>query len=113
MEAAFDYRLEPIRASGEFTLYRARQNGNLSPVLVVAPTAEQPLPQSLRRLEHEFSLATELEAAWAAKPLALTRHEGRTILVFAARVVSLSTSFLSAKGAGRSIWLDFCESRLA
>ena len=54
-----------------------------SPVLVVAPTAEQPLPQSLRRLEHEYSLAAELEPAWAAKPLALTRHEGRTILVLA------------------------------
>jgi hypothetical protein len=53
------------------------------PLLVVAPTAEQPLPQSLRRLEHEYSLAAELEPAWAAKPLALTRHEGRTILVLA------------------------------
>ena len=52
-----------------------------SPLLVVAPTAEQPSPQSLRRLEHEYSLAAELESAWAAKPLALTRHEGRTILV--------------------------------
>ena len=53
------------------------------PLLAVAPTAEQPLPQSLRRLEHEYSLAAELEPAWAAKPLALTRHEGRTILVLA------------------------------
>jgi serine/threonine protein kinase len=41
------------------------------------------LPRSLRRLEHEYSLAAELEPAWAAKPLALTRHEGRTILVLA------------------------------
>ena len=39
------------------------------------------MPQSLRRLEHEYSLAAELEPAWAAKPLALTRHEGRPILV--------------------------------
>jgi serine/threonine protein kinase len=35
----------------------------------------------LRRLEHEYSLAAELDPAWAAKPLALTRHEGRTILI--------------------------------
>jgi PAS domain S-box-containing protein len=83
MAAASEYVLEPIRDSAEFTLYRARQHGNPSPVLVVAPTAEQPLPQSLRRLEHEYSLAAELEPAWAAKPLALTRHEGRTILVLA------------------------------
>jgi len=42
---------------------------------------KQPSPQSLRRLEHEYSLAAELDPAWAAKPLALTRHEGRTILL--------------------------------
>jgi serine/threonine protein kinase len=41
------------------------------------------LPQSLRRLEHECSLAAELEPAWAAKPLAFTLHEGRAILVLA------------------------------
>src|SRR5580698_5365362 len=83
MAAASEYLLDPIRNGPEFTLYRGRQRGNPAPVLVLAPTAEQPLPQSLRRLEHEFSLAAELESAWAAKPMALTRHEGRTILVLA------------------------------
>src|SRR5580693_6995875 len=83
MAASSEYMLEPIRDGAEFTLYRTRQRGNPMPLLVVAPTAERPLPQSLRRLEHEYSLAAELEPAWAAKPVALTRHEGRTILVFA------------------------------
>ena len=83
MAAASEYVLEPIRDGAGFTLYRARQRGNEIPLLVVAPAAEQPLLQSLRRLEHEYSLAAELEPAWAAKPLALTRHEGRTILVLA------------------------------
>src|SRR5579862_6431416 len=83
MAPASEYVLEPIRDSAEFTLYRGRQHGSPSPVLIVAPTAEQPLPHSLRRLEHEYLLAAELEPAWAAKPLALTRHEGRTILVLA------------------------------
>jgi PAS domain S-box-containing protein len=76
-----EYLLTPLREGSEFTLYRARQHGNPSPVLVVALTAEQPSPQALRRLEHEYSLAAELDSAWAAKPLTLTRHEGRTILV--------------------------------
>src|SRR5216684_1470929 len=75
------YVLEPIREGVDFTLFRGRQHGNPSPVLVVALTAEQPSPQGLRRLEHEYSLAVELDPAWAAKPLALTRHEGRTILL--------------------------------
>ena len=76
-----EYVLEPIREGADFTLYRGRQSGNPSPVLAVALAAEQPSPQSLRRLEHEYSLADELDSEWAAKPLALTRHEGRTILI--------------------------------
>ncbi len=75
------YVLEPLRKGREFILYRGRQRGNPFPVLVLAPIAEQPAPASLKRLEHEYSLAAELDPAWAAQPLALTRHEGRTILV--------------------------------
>src|SRR5258708_17476962 len=75
------YALEPIREGPDFTLHRGRQLGNPSRVLAVALAAEQPSPQGLRRLEHEYALAAELDPEWAAKPLALTRHEGRTILV--------------------------------
>src|SRR6202034_4095523 len=83
MAAASEYLLEPIRNRAEFTLYRGRQRGNPMPLLAVAPTTEPPPPQSLRRLEHEHTLAAELDPVWAAKPLALTRHEGRTILILA------------------------------
>jgi PAS domain S-box-containing protein len=75
------YVLETLQKGGEFVLYRGRQRGNPFPILVLAPIAEQPAPASLRRLEHEYSLAAELDPAWAARPLALTRHEGRTILL--------------------------------
>jgi PAS domain S-box-containing protein len=73
--------LEPIREAADFTLYRGRQHGDPSPVLAVALAAEQPSPQGLKRLEHEYSFAAELDPAWAAKPLAITRYEGRTILI--------------------------------
>src|SRR5437763_8176099 len=75
------YALKPLWESADFTLYRGRQHGNPAPVLVVALAADRPSPQGLKRLEHEYLLAAELDPAWAAKPLALTRHEGRTILV--------------------------------
>jgi PAS domain S-box-containing protein len=81
MAALSEYVLEPLREGAEFTLYRGRQQGDSTPVLAVALAADQPSPQSLRRLEHEYSLAGELDPAWAAKPLALTRHEGRTVLI--------------------------------
>jgi serine/threonine protein kinase len=76
-----DCVLEPLREGAEFSLYRGRQHSNPSPVLVVALDAVQSSPQSLRRLEHEYSLATELDTAWAAKPLEHTRLEGRTVLI--------------------------------
>src|SRR5271168_4279941 len=75
------YELVPLREGVEFSRYRGRQEGTQSPVLVVAMTAEYPSPQSLWRLEHEYSFVAEVDPAWAAKPLALTRHEGRAILV--------------------------------
>jgi hypothetical protein len=74
------YVLETLRQDQEFALYRGRQHGNPA-ILVLTPVAEQPTPASLKRLEHEYSLAAELDGAWAARPLALTRHEGRLMLV--------------------------------
>jgi PAS domain S-box-containing protein len=76
-----EYVLEPLREGAEFTLYRGQQHGNPLPVLAVALTAQQPSPESFQRLEHEYSLAGELDPTWAAKPLALTRHAGRMMLV--------------------------------
>jgi PAS domain S-box-containing protein len=70
----------PLRESADFTLYRGRKHDGRSPVLAIA-LSERPSPQSVRRIEHEYSFAAELDPAWAAKPLAITRHEGRTILV--------------------------------
>jgi hypothetical protein len=75
------YLLEPLRDSGEFTLYRGHELGDPSSVLVVAPAAEQPSPQSLRQLEHECSLAADLDPAWAARPVEVIRRDGRTMLI--------------------------------
>jgi PAS domain S-box-containing protein len=74
------YLLAPLRKGADFTLYRGRKRDGPSPVLAVA-LFEQPSPQSIRRLMHEYSLAAKLDPAWAAKPLAITRHEGRTTLL--------------------------------
>jgi hypothetical protein len=51
------YMLEPLLEGADFTLYRGRQHDNPSPVLAVVLAAEQPSVESLRRLEHEYSLA--------------------------------------------------------
>ena len=81
MTAPSEFVLEQFREGADFTVYRGRQRGDPSPILAVAPATKHPSPQSLRRLEYEYLLASELDSAWAAKPLALTRHEGQTVLI--------------------------------
>jgi predicted ATPase/signal transduction histidine kinase/GAF domain-containing protein len=76
-----EYVLEMFRAGVDFTLYRGTERGNQMPIFMLAVTAERPLPQSLRRLEHEYSLASELGATWATQPLALSRYQGRAVLI--------------------------------
>jgi len=49
----------------------------------VTPLAERPAPASLRRMEQEYSSRADLDPGWAAQPLALVPHNGRTVLVLA------------------------------
>jgi len=61
--------------------WRADGEGGRSGVLAVLPAAERPLPAALDRLAHEHELRDELDAAWAARPLAIVREGGRTALL--------------------------------
>ncbi|MEA2718980.1 MAG: hypothetical protein QOJ39_844, partial [Candidatus Eremiobacteraeota bacterium] len=49
------------------------------PILLV--TARDASVASFNRLEHEYALKDELDLAWAARPVGLTRHEDRITLV--------------------------------
>jgi PAS domain S-box-containing protein len=63
---------------GDIALYRGSGNG-LTPILLVA--AEETSPGCVERLEHEYALRSELDADWAARPVALTRDDRRLTLV--------------------------------
>src|ERR1700752_4526455 len=63
---------------GDIALYRGSGNG-LTPILLVA--AEGTSPGCVERLEHEYALKSELDADWAARPVALPRDNGRMTLV--------------------------------
>jgi PAS domain S-box-containing protein len=76
-----EYALEVLREGTDFTFFRGKKRISHIRVLGVAAAGERPVPQSLRRLEHEYTLMSEIDAAWAARPLELTRHQGRTILI--------------------------------
>jgi PAS domain S-box-containing protein len=72
------YVFSPLR-EGDIALYRGSGNG-LAPVLLVA--AEETSLGCVERLEHEYALKGELDAGWAARPVALTRYKDRVALVF-------------------------------
>jgi serine/threonine protein kinase len=61
--------------------WRQGANGERDAVLTVLPAAEHPTPASLDRLAHGYALKDELDGAWAVRPLALVRENGRTMLV--------------------------------
>jgi PAS domain S-box-containing protein len=73
--------LEPLRRDEDLVLYRGRNQEDVSHILLLAPAKEQPGPESLKRLEHEYSLKAELDPAWAARPIAITFHWNRRVLV--------------------------------
>ena len=77
------YQFEKLREDEEFALFRGRSNdGDLPNILLASPVSEHPVPGTLERLEHAYSLRDELDAGWAVRPLALTQREGRPMLVF-------------------------------
>jgi len=64
----------------EFILYRGKSN-LAPPVLVLSPALQHPVPESLNRLQHEYSLKEELDSNWAAQPIAMVRHWDRPVLL--------------------------------
>ena len=72
-----DYELETLRDDGEFALHRARERDN--PVSVLVLTTHR--PTLIKRLEHQYALADDLDPSWAARPLALIRDNGSATLV--------------------------------
>ncbi|MBV4484516.1 AAA family ATPase [Pseudomonas sp. SWRI153] len=66
---------------GERVLSRERGQGE-STVLAMRPALGQPLPATVDRLAHEYSLKDALDPAWALRPIALERAGTRIRLLF-------------------------------
>ena len=76
------YELEALRDDGEFTLYRAHsKQTRLPPVLLLAPDSTRPSLETLKKIDHEYSLRSEPNSAWAMRPLALSERGARTAVV--------------------------------
>ena len=75
------YCFKTLREDGEFVLCRGRRDSDGASLLAVQPVSEHPSVASLEQLDHEYSLKEELDPHWAARPLALERHDGRMMLL--------------------------------
>jgi PAS domain S-box-containing protein len=75
--------LNILREDEEFTLYRGEHSSHppTASVLLLAPSSSNPSVDTLKKLEHEYSLRNELDSAWAVRPLAVTKHLGQTAIV--------------------------------
>lgn len=77
-----DYVLELLREDEEFILYRGHtRQAEAASVLLLAPASTRPVPETLKKIEHEYSFRSELDQAWAVRPLAFSHYEGRSVLV--------------------------------
>ena len=73
--------IETFREDAEFSVARAQRPNGLPSWLVITPVHEQPTPASLAKLDRAFALRSELDAAWAARPVALLVSGDRPALV--------------------------------
>ena len=76
------YSLDRLLDDGEFILYRAHAKQAEPPsVLVLAPASTRPSPDTLEKIDHEYSLRHELDSSWAVRPLSLSDRDALPSLV--------------------------------
>src|SRR5580700_9897021 len=77
-----EYVRECLREDEEFILYRARTSAaDPSSVLLLTPASIHPRPESLKKIEHEYSFCRDFDTTWAVRPLALSESSGQKALV--------------------------------
>src|SRR5580693_6173726 len=77
-----EYVRECLRKDEEFVLYRARASAaEPSSVLLLTPASIHPRPESLKKMEHEYSLCHDFDPTWAVRPIALSECDGQKALV--------------------------------
>ncbi|AYG62121.1 AAA family ATPase [Rhizobium jaguaris] len=75
------YQRQLLREDDSFVLYRGISGDGNTSVLMKASVSIGASHEGMQRLEREMSLADRLDSGWAAKPLALERHDGQTYLL--------------------------------
>ncbi len=77
-----DYQIEPLARDDILVLARYRHPDNADALLVASAIAPEVEIQAGIQMEHEFALRAHLCGHWAVAPVALTRIQGRQVLVY-------------------------------
>jgi predicted ATPase/signal transduction histidine kinase len=76
------YSLDLVREDAEFILYRAHSKQLEPPsILLLTPSSSRPSPETLEKINHEYSLSSELDNLWALQPLAISSYNDKRVLV--------------------------------
>src|ERR1700761_2698057 len=77
-----EYVRECLREDEEFVLYRARAStAEVPSVLLLTFASIYPRLESLKKIEHEYSLCHDFDTTWAVRPFALSECNGQKALV--------------------------------
>src|ERR1700753_3665751 len=76
------YVRECLREDEEFVLYRARAStAEVPSVLLLTFASIYPRLESLKKIEHEYSLCHDFDTTWAVRPVAISEGNGQKALV--------------------------------
>jgi PAS domain S-box-containing protein len=79
------YALEPVRRDSELVLFRGlrkvREEGSRSSILVQVPVADPPSPATVRRLQEEYALQSELDSAYVVRSLSTGQDHCRPMVI--------------------------------
>src|SRR5712671_4522003 len=79
------YKLEQVRGDAELVLFRGlrkvREEGSRSSILVQVPVADPPSPATVRRLQEEYALRSELDPAYVVRSLSMVQDHGRPMAI--------------------------------
>lgn len=77
-----DYSRQRLRADPEFILYRAHPDRtDLPSFLLLSAASTRPSPETRKKIDREYSLRSEVDSAWAVRPLALAEPNEQMTLV--------------------------------
>src|SRR3954470_14374476 len=75
------YSFEKLHEDHEFVVNRGTHGDAATSVLLMEVALERPLQSTVDRILHAYSLAGELDPAWAVRPLAVLEHRGHPALL--------------------------------